>query len=75
MPGFRSIKTYVAEDGERVSIVEFASRAQHAAWRDHPEHVAAQQAGRERYFAEYLVQVCEVERSSRFDGKDADKRP
>ncbi len=58
MPGFISIKTFAADDGERVSIVEFASEAAHGAWRDHPEHREAQRLGRERFYAEFQVQVC-----------------
>jgi heme-degrading monooxygenase HmoA len=58
MPGFVSIKTFAAEDGERVSIVEFESEATHAAWRDHPEHREAQRLGRERFYAEFQIQIC-----------------
>jgi heme-degrading monooxygenase HmoA len=57
-PGFVSIKTFAADDGERVSIVEFESEAAHGAWRDHPEHREAQRLGRERFYAEFQIQVC-----------------
>ena len=40
MPGFVDFKSFEAADGERVSIVTFASRQTHQAWRDHPEHRA-----------------------------------
>jgi len=63
MPGFISIKTYAAPDGERVSIVEFESDATHNAWREHPEHREAQRLGRERFYSEFRIQVCRVERS------------
>jgi heme-degrading monooxygenase HmoA len=33
------------------------------AWKAHPEHVLAQQAGRGRWYAEYSVEVAEVRRS------------
>ncbi len=62
MPGFVSIKTFTAEDGERVSIVEFATREAHNAWRDHPEHREAQRLGRERFYSEFSIRVCEVVR-------------
>src|SRR5438093_11817341 len=58
MPGFVSIKTFTAEDGERVSIVEFASEETHRAWREHPEHRVAQALGRQKFYAEYRIQVC-----------------
>lgn len=62
MPGFLSMKTFVAEDGERVSIVEFASEETHAAWREHPAHREAQRLGRERFYSAFRIQVCRVER-------------
>ena len=58
MPGFLSIKGFTAEDGERVSIVEFASEETHRAWREHPEHRVAQALGRQKFYAEYRIQVC-----------------
>jgi len=58
MPGFVSIKTFAADDGERISIIEFGSEAAHGAWRDHPDHREAQRLGRERFYAEFQIQVC-----------------
>lgn len=66
MPGFVDIKTFTADDGERVSIVTFESRQTHTAWRDHPEHREAQRQGREKFYEEYSVQVCEVVSERRF---------
>ena len=62
MPGFVSIKTFAADDGERISIIEFESEAAHEAWRDHPEHREAQRLGRERFYAEFQIQVCKPAR-------------
>jgi heme-degrading monooxygenase HmoA len=59
MPGFVSIETFTAEDGERLSIVEFDSHEQMAAWREHPEHRIAQRRGREEFYAEYRLSVLE----------------
>ena len=66
MPGYVSYKDFAAEDGESVSIVEFESHETLAAWRDHPEHKAAQQRGRDEFFSEYHIQVCNPVRESRF---------
>jgi heme-degrading monooxygenase HmoA len=66
MPGFVSLKTFAAEDGERVSLIEFDSEAAQAAWRDHPEHREAQRLGRERFYAEYEIVVCAPQRRGRF---------
>ncbi|MDX2169288.1 MAG: antibiotic biosynthesis monooxygenase [Deltaproteobacteria bacterium] len=66
MPGFVSVKRFDAADGERVTLVEFADQASHDAWRDHPEHRAAQRIGRERFYSAYRVQVCTLQRQSSF---------
>jgi len=66
MPGFVSFKTFAAEDGERVSIIEFESLEHAEAWRDHPEHLAAQARGRSHYYGEYRVQVCDPIRDRAF---------
>jgi heme-degrading monooxygenase HmoA len=60
MQGFVDFKTFVADDGERVSIVVFASREAHDAWRDDPRHRAAQRRGRADWYADYSIQVCEL---------------
>ena len=66
MPGFVSYREYAAADGESVTLVEFESHAQLAAWRDHPEHLDAQRAGRERFYSTYEMQICNVERAYGF---------
>ena len=67
MPGFISYKFFVAEDGERCSIIEFESAEHLRAWREHPTHRRAQRIGRERYYREYSLQVGEPFRESRFE--------
>ncbi len=66
MPGFISYKVYVAEDGERCSIVEFESAERLLAWRNLPEHREAQQIGRDRFYEEYTLHVADPVRESRF---------
>jgi heme-degrading monooxygenase HmoA len=69
MPGYISHKGFFADDGERVTIVEFEHEEGLRAWRTNPEHVAAQQLARRKYYAEYHVQVCTLVRESRFEAK------
>src|SRR5262245_46379653 len=69
MPGYVSHKEFTAEDGERVTVVEFESEEAMRAWRMHPEHVAAQHQGRARFYSEYRLTVCEVLREQRFERK------
>lgn len=66
MPGFVDFKTFAADDGERVSIVEFDSVAAHNRWRDHPAHRTAQRRGRESFYADYRIVVGEVLRERGF---------
>jgi heme-degrading monooxygenase HmoA len=71
MPGFLSWKAYTSEDGERVSVHEWESAEQLAAWRSHPRHVAVQARGRERYYEGYTLYVCDAPRESRFARRTA----
>jgi heme-degrading monooxygenase HmoA len=66
MPGYVSHKIFTAEDGERVTIVEFDSPQSHRAWAEHPDHRAAQKQGRDSFYSEYTIQVCEVKSSREF---------
>ena len=66
MPGYISHKGFFADDGERVTVVEFEHEEGMRAWRMHPEHRAAQKMAREVYYSEYSVQVCNVVRESKF---------
>jgi heme-degrading monooxygenase HmoA len=63
--GFVSIKTFAADDGERVSVVEFESEDDAARWGEHPEHRIAQKLGRERFYSDFTLQVCRVVRERR----------
>ena len=66
MPGFVETKTFVADDGERCTVVTFADAASHAGWRDHPRHREAQRHGIADYYAEYSIAVGETSYASSF---------
>jgi heme-degrading monooxygenase HmoA len=66
MPGFVERKTFVADDGERLTLVTFATAADRQAWRDQPEHRAAQRAGVERLYSEYRLLLCSLEEERSF---------
>lgn len=68
-PGFRAIKTFVADDGERVTISEFDSLEAVNAWRAQSEHLEAQRRGRSEFYAEYALQTCELVRETKFPAK------
>ena len=61
MPGFVEEKTFTADDGERVTIVLFADRTSHEAWRDHERHRQAQAIGKSELYSEYSVYSAEVD--------------
>jgi heme-degrading monooxygenase HmoA len=66
MPGYVSHKTFTAEDGERVTIVEFASEEGQRAWATEMRHQEAKKRGRAAFYTEYKLQVCEVKREHAF---------
>ena len=53
MPGYISHKGFFADDGERVTIVEFEHEEGMRAWRTNPDHIAAQKLARTKYYSEY----------------------
>lgn len=57
-PGFRSIKGFVAEDGEVVAISEWDSEEAAKAWGRNAEHAAVQARGRSDYYASYTLYSC-----------------
>ena len=75
MPGYISHKGYVAEDGERLTLIEWESPETLRAWAAHPEHVPVKQLGRRNFYTEYRLQVCEVVRESNFTKRDTAEAP
>ncbi len=66
MPGFVSRKSYVADDGERLSLVAFEDEQSQRNWALNAEHISAKERGREHFYSEYVIQICHVVRESRF---------
>jgi heme-degrading monooxygenase HmoA len=61
MPGFISMKSYTATDGEEIGVIRFESREALDAWAHEGEHLAAQAVAPEIY--EYFwVQDAETYR-------------
>jgi heme-degrading monooxygenase HmoA len=74
VPGFISAKLFTAEDGERVTVVEYENEDALNAWRVDPEHAKAKKRGMESFFSEYKFQICQVirDRSRVLKAKDAE---
>lgn len=66
MPGFVDSRYFTSADGERVTIVTFADRESHDAWRTLPAHQAAQRRGIEEFYMTYSIQVAEETYANEF---------
>jgi heme-degrading monooxygenase HmoA len=69
MPGFIDVKGYVAEDGERLTVVRWENEETMRKWRENERHRVAQKAGREKFYAYYNMEVAEVVREKAFERK------
>lgn len=56
-----SIRDTTSREG--VTISYFKSLASVDAWREQPVHRQAQQLGRERFYEEFTIEICEVARA------------
>jgi heme-degrading monooxygenase HmoA len=74
-PGFVDLKSFTADDGERLTIVRWRDHDTLRAWREDPDHRAAQQLGRERWYEYYEIEVADLVRRRRFDRPEATAGP
>jgi len=66
MGKFGCLEFHAVTEGEHeVALSYWPDEASICAWRNHPEHVLAQQVGRDRWYESYSVQVAEVTREYR----------
>ncbi len=66
-PGFRFLKTFTADDGERLSLFEFDSLESLDTWKHNAEHQEAQRRGRDEFYASYELIVCDPIRNTKFE--------
>ena len=59
MPGFVDFKSFSSSDGERLSVIVFDTIGHQHAWRDDSSHRIAQQRGRDNFYSEYSISVCQ----------------
>ncbi|MCC8962108.1 antibiotic biosynthesis monooxygenase [Bradyrhizobium sp. Pear76] len=60
LPGFLSVKSFKAEDGEELTLFRFASEQALEAWRNHPDHVETMKRGHAEFYASGFLQICKV---------------
>lgn len=65
-PGFLGIES-ARDDGCGITVSYWQSPEAITAWKANVDHLAAQRAGRARWYAEYTVRVCKVERAYGFE--------
>jgi heme-degrading monooxygenase HmoA len=65
MPGFISMKSYVADDGEELGVIRFDSRESLDKWMHEGAHAAAQKRGPEIYEG-FWIQTAETYREYRW---------
>ena len=60
LPGFLSVKSFKADDGEEITVFRFASEQALEGWRTHPDHVEAMKRGHAEFYASGFLQICQV---------------
>ncbi len=65
-PGFIDVKSFKAEDGERLTVVWWRDAESLKDWREQVRHRFAQETGRKKWYQYYKMEVAEVNRQSDF---------
>jgi heme-degrading monooxygenase HmoA len=66
-PGFLGVESARDARGLGITVSYWASPEAITAWRRHADHLAAQRAGRERWYRAYALRVAKVERDTHFE--------
>ena len=61
-PGFLGMDHAGGADGFGITVSYWADDASARAWRDNPDHRAAREAGRDRWYDRYTLHVARIER-------------
>lgn len=67
-PGYLGIES--AREGVGITVSYWETEEDARAWKRIAEHLAAQRAGRERWYEEYAVRIAHVTRDYRFERRD-----
>ena len=59
-PGFLGVESVRGDDGISITVSYWVDRAAIANWRQHVEHLAAQELGRQEFYDWYRIRVAEV---------------
>ena len=61
--GYVGMDSVRGADGLGITVSYWTDEASATAWRDHPDHAAIRDAGRDRWYAHYSLHVAQVTRS------------
>lgn len=67
-PGYLGVESVHDETGCGITVSYWTDLAAVANWKQHIEHLQAQQAGRSRWYSDYRLRVCEVSRATDLHG-------
>ena len=59
-PGFLGVESVRGADGFGITVSYWRSMEDIANWRDHSEHLAAQDGGKRVWYSNFQVRICEV---------------
>ncbi|MEU8003905.1 antibiotic biosynthesis monooxygenase [Catellatospora sp. NPDC049111] len=65
-PGYLGRESAILPDGSDLVVIYYTDAESIHAWKQNPEHVLAQQLGRQKWLARYRVEVAYVERAYEF---------
>ena len=72
MPGFLAVKSFRAEDGERLTIVWWRDRESLQQWRRDMRHMEAKKLGRSKWYEYYKIEIAEIYRQSEFERQSSE---
>ena len=70
-PGFIDVKSFKAEDGERLTVVWWRDEESLREWRQQVRHRFAQETGRKQWYQYYKMEVATIDRQSDFERSTA----
>ncbi|MFZ5748589.1 MAG: antibiotic biosynthesis monooxygenase family protein [Pseudomonadota bacterium] len=65
-PGYAGVDHVHDESGRAITVSYWRDEESAVQWRDHPDHAAARDAGRARWYANYQLFVARIERGYRW---------
>jgi len=70
-PGFLGVES--AREDLGITVSYWRDEESIRRWKEHAEHAAARREGRDRWYADWRLRGCRVEREARSGGKERDR--